>query len=263
MLEFIKNNISWLKDLITLFFAGTATIIGILTYRKARYTILQPIRTETIKKQSELFSKLLDFLRLDYENEIDYVNVVSLSIFCSLRDYGFIFSDKDKMDNIIQNEFGAWIPCGQSKILQDITLIQTFDLKEDKKENHKYAKQRYDNLKNGIVDINKIYLTKKYVSFINELAKFISDPFLPLTVQKILVELNNTIYINITQILKQELEIFMLEYSKQYFTNGIPPKFEVAGVYNSFNHKKIHHQKMMTKLVSEIRKYLLIDAAWG
>ena len=60
MMDYIKDNINWLKDLFTLIFAGTMTVVAILTYRRARATILQPIRTEVIKKQSEILSSLIN-----------------------------------------------------------------------------------------------------------------------------------------------------------------------------------------------------------
>ncbi|MCW3789833.1 hypothetical protein [Plebeiibacterium sediminum] len=63
MIDYIKENINWLKDLFTLIFAGTGTVVAILTYRRARATILQPIRTEVIKKQSEILTKLLQVIR--------------------------------------------------------------------------------------------------------------------------------------------------------------------------------------------------------
>ena len=60
MIEYLKNNISWLKDLFTLIFAGTGTIVAILTYRRARATVLQPKRTEVTKVQTQI---LIDFLK--------------------------------------------------------------------------------------------------------------------------------------------------------------------------------------------------------
>lgn len=52
LIDGIKVHIGWIKDLVTSALAIAATIIAILTYRRARATILQPIRTEVIKKQS-------------------------------------------------------------------------------------------------------------------------------------------------------------------------------------------------------------------
>ena len=62
MIDFISTNIGWVKDSFTTIFAITGTVLAILTYRRARYTILQPIRNEVIKKQSELLTNLLRIL---------------------------------------------------------------------------------------------------------------------------------------------------------------------------------------------------------
>jgi hypothetical protein len=59
IIELIKNNITWLKDFATILFTATGTIVAILTYRRARATVLQPIRNEVIKKQSEILVELL------------------------------------------------------------------------------------------------------------------------------------------------------------------------------------------------------------
>jgi len=93
MIDYIKENISWLKDLFTLLFVGTGTVVAIFTYRRAKATILQPIRTEVIKKQSELLSKLLQTLNENnqsFEVGLDYVNLVHINVTLTLRDYGFV-----------------------------------------------------------------------------------------------------------------------------------------------------------------------------
>jgi len=54
----------------------------------------------------------------------------------------------------------------------------------------------------------------------------------------------------------------MIEFSKIYIETGVAPKFDPIGVYNNFNHNRIHHSKSMMKLKNEIRKYLMIDETW-
>ncbi len=102
MIDYLKENISWLKDIFTLLFVGTATVVAILTYRRARATILQPIRTEVIKKQSELLSGLLQILKghnHSFEVGLDYVNLVQLNVLMALKDYGFIFKEHEELSD--------------------------------------------------------------------------------------------------------------------------------------------------------------------
>src|SRR3989339_1166679 len=98
-----------------------------------------------------------------------------------------------------------------------------------------------------------MYQTQKMKSFISELSKFINDPFMPLAIQQILKDFSKTIHVNITKFMKEEIEIFILDFSKVYFDKNIAPKFEPVGIYNNFNHKRIHHNNEMLKLKNEIR----------
>jgi len=265
MLAFIKDNINWIKDIAMLIFAGTATIIGVLTYRKARATLLQPIRSEAIKKQSELLTRFLQFLKENnqsFENGIDYVKVVQINVLCALRDYGFIFKEQEDLFKQLNKEIVGWVPCGSSNVLRDIEIIGTFksDAKESKTDN--LGKEKYENLKNRKIDIDKIYQTNTLVDFMKKLSNFSNDPFMPKSIQKTLGELINAVNYNLTGVLKSEIEKFMLEFGEEYFKNGTAPKFDPVGVYNEFNHTRIHHSASVLKLRNEIRKYLLIDEPW-
>ena len=53
-------------------FTLIATIIAVLTYKRAKSTVLQPIRNETIKKQAVLLEEILNFIKLD----VDYYELL-------------------------------------------------------------------------------------------------------------------------------------------------------------------------------------------
>lgn len=265
MLEFIKGNINWIKDIVTLIFAGTATIICVLTYRRARATILQPIRSEVIKKQSELLTRFLQFLKennYSFENGIDYVKMVQINALCTLRDYGFIFKDQEDLLSKLNKEIAGWIPCGNSNVLNDVEIIGVFKSDTEECKSNNLGKEKYENLKCRKIDIDKIYQSNTLVDFIKKLSDFSNDPFMPRSIQKTLSELSNAINYNLTKVLKSEIEKFMLAFSEEYFKKGSAPKFDPVGVYNEFNHERIHHRTTVVKLRNEIRKYLLIDDPW-
>ncbi len=262
IIELIKNNISWIKDIATLIFAGTATIIGILTYKKAKLTLLQPIRTEVIKKQSELLTRFLQFLQdnnQSFEHGIDYINIVQINVACALRDYGFVFKEEDKTLKGLKEHTSGWMPCGKSNILRDVEIVGTFKNESKQIKKDDYQKEKFENLKNGDIDIDKIYQTIHFVDFMKKLSDFSDNPFMPKTIQITLNELINSINYNLTIVLKKELEEFMIQFSKEYFKNGYAPNFDPIGVFNSFNHKRSHHRTFLLKLRSDIRAYLLID----
>ncbi len=41
-------------------FTLIATVIAVLTYKRARYTILQPLRSEVIKRQADLLIEIME-----------------------------------------------------------------------------------------------------------------------------------------------------------------------------------------------------------
>lgn len=265
MIDYLKENINWIKDLFTLLFVGTGTIVTILTYRRARATVLQPIRTEVIKKQSEILSRLLQILKENnqsFEVGLDYVNLVQTNVLLSLRDYGFVFKEQKEIIEKLEENLACWTYCGKSRVLKDVQVIDTFSKSTEATTQNDYGLQKYNNLKKQEIDIDKLYLTKRHKEFANLIFEFKNDPFMPTTIQQTLTELSNDINNNLSIILKSELEIFMLDFSKGYFEEKKAPHFDPIGVYNSFNHSRIHHRETENKLRSEIRKYLRIDEGW-
>lgn len=265
MIEYIKENITWLKDLFTLLFTGTGIIITFLTYRRARATVLQPIRTEVIKKQSELLSRLLKTLNENnqsFEVGLDYINIVQINTMLTLKDYGFVFKEDKEIFEKIADDVIGWMPCGRTNILNDVEIIGIFRNPTEKKNEGNYGLEKFNSLKSNAIDIDKIYLTKQYSEFIKSISDFIGDPFMPKSIQQIMKELYNDIKDNLTIILKRELEDFMIDFSKVYFKKGSAPHFDPIGIYNKYNHSRIHHRSTLNKLKIEIRKYLRIDEGW-
>lgn len=265
ILKYIQQNAGWLKDTATLIFAATGTIIAILTYRRAKATIFQPIRTEVIKKQSELLSDFLSLLKdhnHSFENGLDYINLVQLNVLLTLNSFGFVFNEHREMMKNLQSNLSGWLPCGTSNVLKDVVVIGALGDENTEALEVDAGRMKFDALKSGQVSVEKIYLTKHHVEFMAKLSAFSSDPFMPAAIQNTLDELNNDINSNLTIILKKELEVFMLNFSRQYFPNSRAPKFDPVGVYNDFNHSRIHHKQTLIQLRSDIRKYLRIDERW-
>ena len=96
MIDFIKQNISWIKDIFSVIFTGVATILAVLTYIRAKDTILQPIRSEVIKRQSEILSELLELIsKKDFslDLKLDYIKLAQINALKTLEDYGFVLKN--------------------------------------------------------------------------------------------------------------------------------------------------------------------------
>jgi len=264
----LRENIGWIKNIFTIIFAGAGTIIAILTYKRARATILAPIRTEVIKKQSELLTEILNYFSLDGKNiddGIDYYNIVACNVFLILKEYGFMLKGQDEIQKRIDAIVDGFIFNGDDNVVKDVELVPIFSGITNKPEDaptEDFGKKKFDDAKKGIIEINKIYTTKKYHIFLKRFNNYIENPLLPRDILQKLNEISLDIHINITKCLKDVLTDFVKDFCNKYFNEKTTPKFYVDGVFNEFNHKKIHHQKRYDELKETIREYLLVDKKW-
>jgi len=268
MIEFIKENIGWIKDLVMLFFAGTGTIVTILAYRRARATILQPIRNEVIKKQSELLSEVLNLCQPSskIDSGLDYVKLVQANVIFHLRDYGFVFRDQTELFEVLSKDIVGWLPCGETQVLEDVEVISSFSPeKPDVKSQNdmvETGKKKYEDAKKGIVKIDKIYLTTSHKKYMEKLHLLLINPFMPTAIQAVLSQLTADVNKNLKNALKNVLRSFVHEFCEKSSEGKAYPHFDPAGVYNEFNHQRIHHRETINRLVKETRSYLRIDESW-
>lgn len=267
MWNWIVENITTIKDLLWIVFTFVATLVAILTYKRARYTLLQPLKSEVIKRQTELLIEVLDFFdsSLIFSAKIDYMTIVSLNMYKLIEEFGFILNDDSVAE--IEKTLGGALFTKNSGIISSIEKSDVFDKNTPDKdvEYLQSSKQRYENAKNGNVTIDVIYVTKNYIFFSKTLNEYISNPFMPCTVKTLLEKIKSDIHYNLTQVLKKVLEEFVIELcsSKNSPSKQEPLKIHGDGLYNVFNRQSIHHQNEIDKIKTVIREYLMIDKKWN
>lgn len=264
--SFLNEYVPTIKDLSTIVFTVVATLIGILTYKRAKATVLQPIRTEVVKKQSAMLSELLEAISQDAIVSFDYVEIVRMNVCSILIKYGFYFSNQKELEELMRSKISAKIPCGEDNILTDFTLYQPFyseqEREEDKKENLELRKKEYEKAKkDGIIVIDSIVITNEHDSFRKKLSDFAANPFMPSSIQDSLNDLLHTVHVNLIVHLKQTVKEFTGEYFKRYSSED-KPNFSVLGVWNEFNHKRFHHREQFDEIKKAIRNHLRIDERW-
>ena len=268
MIEFIKENIGWIKDLVMLFFAGTGAVVTILAYRRARATILQPIRNEVIKKQSELLSEVLSLCQHSskIDDGLDYIKLVQANVICHLRDYGFLFRNQAELFDVLDSSIAGWLPCGETPVLEDVEVIASFTPEKTDAKNPnemvEVGKKKYEDAKKGIIKIDKIYLTKAHKDYMEKLHLLSINPFMPTVIQAVLFQLIADVDKNLAEVLKNVLKSFVREFFERYSEGKGHPNFDPTGVYNEFNHQRVHHRETINKLFKETRRYLRIDESW-
>jgi hypothetical protein len=214
---FLKDNMSWIKDIFTMLFAAVATVISILAYRRARATVLQPIRSEVIKRQSSTIADILSAIPKsggDISQRLDYYMIVWVNTFGLLSDYGYSYENQDHFEKEIFNKvYAAYVVGDLEK--KDDKPISTVDIK----------KKNIEELEKGIIKIRSIRFTKKHQEYSNLLEDFASNPFLPSKISEILEQLNSNILTNLRVHLKSVLEKSFHEFTKNKAQKNLKKHF--------------------------------------
>ena len=125
MIEFLKANISWIKDVGALITSVFAIVIAFLTYRRARATILAPIRTEVTKQQAAISTQLLKAIQ-SIDGKLDYQELVRLNTLRALLDFGFVLSNHNEVTKELDEKLKSWIWASDKSQIDDVRVVDPF-----------------------------------------------------------------------------------------------------------------------------------------
>lgn len=265
ILKWIWNNISNIKDFLGIIFTLIATIIAVLTYKRARYTLLQPLRSEVIKRQTDLFIEIMSVFSDESKllQDLDLNKIVTLNAFKVLDEFGYILSETEALRKKCNENFVGGMIVKRGKQLDMFERPGALEEPKVNEDNNaiNLRKKIYEDLKEGQIDIEMICLTKKYYETMEKYKSLATNAFLP----KEIKELINQIIINtcddISIGLKQTLEEFVLNvYNKR--KNGNEFNINLIGVYNDFNVKRHTNSHLINRIREKTRDYLMIDTKW-
>jgi hypothetical protein len=259
------DNINLIKDIIAIMVSVIMTVIAILTYRKAKYTLLQPLRTEVVKKQTDILLDVSLYLKgyskdsYDYYHEVILINIPSI-----LKEYGFMLNQNQEE----QNQKYKRIICSRSKNLESVEVISTFcgsrnnHIDSNEKSSIQISKEKFERLAKNDVDLETIAISEKFDLLLNHFNELSDNIFLPTSIKNSLDELITEINQNIS-IIKIVLENFLLEIYKQYKNNEQNHlAFNPVGVCNEFNRVCVNHRTSIRKILTEARLFLRIENKW-
>ncbi len=232
-------------------FSAIATILGVLTYIKARQTLFQPLRSEVIKRQSKLYADMLEFFKVFTPHKL-YLEMVSINFISELENFGFILSDSKTYLNNKKLRRGALIVAEPGELLEDVKVIS---LKDEDIDHFKLnSKNKYEKLLQGEVNIQLLQFGDEYLQYKNELKKYLDNVFVPSNLNILIREYDKIIYENITGVLKDFLENFFCNNVEEIRTQ----KFNMNAIYNLFNRKVYSNRHVVDTLSKKIKKLLMI-----
>jgi len=239
---YFKENSNWIKDFFTLIFTGTATILAILTYRRAKATVLQPKRTEVIKIQTQLLTGFLKTISENGESinsSLDYFGVLTCNVYFNIIKSGVDINEEPE----IYSSMKANIAGCYARFKNKSNVAQ--------------LKGNLDELL-GLLETEEItsivVLTKQALETINHILELKNNPFIPDEINEI-----------VDDILK-ELTYNYFELMPSYYNLLTPinrnKNFNAMSNFEEFDRKRKSHDESMEKLRQKIRKYLGINDKW-
>lgn len=272
IIEFLKSNSDWMKDISTVLFTATGTIVAILSYKRAKSTIFQPKRTEVTKIQTEILVGFLSEFTVygnSLDKAIDYPKLLQYNIDLVLRDYDLV-TDIDVKSNrylMMDKNISGWY--SNAGDIYNVNFIDGSLSDYDKVNFHDYViKNNIENIKKGDVNIERIFVTKKHLHFVHRLRDLSNNPFLPKEIKEVANQIGKNLTINIHQKLKEIIEDQILEIYKSredtsnFNYENITMKLKYSVIIFLFNIQRIKHEQDYELLVKKIREYLMIDKKW-
>ena len=214
---YIKENISWIKDIFTIILTFSATIISYFTYQKAKKSLLQPMKSEVIHIQTNMMIDLINYINDEFKNKIYiiYMDIVYINLFNTLINCGYVLNEQEKIEKIIKKKKCEMIPIpDEDGIIKSLEVISIFKNESEIYNEEDIKKENYRDLQNNKLHIDMIFLTKEYVDFKSVIIKYMSNPLMPKKISDILNKLLDIINNNITLTLKKTIEDSIIEYSK-------------------------------------------------
>lgn len=232
--------------------------------------MLQPLRSEVVKRQTELLVELLDYISNQNQNiyfSIDYMGIICCNTYKLLDLCDFVFTD-EKIGKTIEEKVGGCMllktegmPCS---FCAPTDPLGTHDTDVSKRESE-YKKQLIDKIHfdKSISNLEVLYLTKTHIETIAKLESYRDNPFMPKQIQNLLCQLLNDITANIKGPLLKELENLIVRVDAMPSDKESPLHITYQALYNSFLRYAKSHTTTIKDISESIRQYLYVDAKWS
>lgn len=275
-----------IKNLLWIIFTAIATIIAVLTYKNAKKSLFQPLHSEVIKRQTNLYVDVYDLLKGNIFEKIDYEGIFNLCLFGSLNELGYDTDPPDdtkiELSKCTDSNFVFGQPIyedeeGYKQDFQDTNIAfnisEEFDLVYDGTiELNDSSKNRPEFLVNQKACIIEseivkgmpihpllIYSTDKNCEFMRKLESFTDDPLLQSDFKNELKKLYDDIITNQTEKMYNTLDLLLNRIFEMDELSFEELDSMMIEEYNCFVKNMIKHDDTIKKIFGMINNYLKVD----
>lgn len=237
-------------------------VITFLTYRSAKKTILQPIKTEIFKVQIEVLTNILRFFagkgEIELRNQFDFDNLIRVNAIQLLDDYAELFFDieVEYQKQPYSNEH-CRVKIVQEEFLELYNSPEMLSMKKKQKD----IPSPDPRVKAAIWEKHKystIHLPNKHSEIVNEYKKILSSPLIPKECVSLLESYLERIDKNVLLINRTLTEVAK-ELPIKYPSMGTLEKASLAWISNAYMEKFLPLEPIASNIINFIREYWSTD----
>lgn len=252
--KILGMTINNLKDVFNILFFIIMATVSILSYLKARKTILQPMRNEVFKQQLKIFSEIMEVFNGKSESDLRRFFGIS-----KLFDANVALM----LDKYLISELG-YKPTGKRPYNQEVCpgsiMTQDFIDKNIQSTEYNFESNKtenninWDNYKHG-----EIKVPDKTWKALSRIDKLIKSPLLPKKCINELVSIKKLVHQNIFLVGKI-LSSVSKELPKKYKNKEDFLNLETIWIWNKYNREFENLEEPAEELASYLREYLQVDS---
>ncbi|MGB6128067.1 MAG: hypothetical protein WBG30_04900 [Psychrilyobacter sp.] len=262
----VADYVSIVKDGMNIVFFLVVGGITILTYIKAKTTILQPIKTEIFKIQLKNFSEIMELFNGKSEMEIRKFfcisDILEINAIKLLDNYASLFFELEiNSDERPYNTNDCSISIVSKEFMEEHFILDNDHTRESsvKKNDFSYpdAMTRaaiWNNYKLGILSI-----PNEHTKAQKKIETIMKSPLLPKECLKLLKELLEIVNDNV-KLVEEVLNEIVCEIPEKYPNIEELKKYHSNWISNKYNNKIKSFDKVTEKLTDYLREYLLVDS---
>lgn len=254
---YIQDN---LKNLVNIFFWIFTCILAFMTYKNAKKTLFNPIRSEMVKYQMKVITEFIDNhtgrgFNLDYS--LDYLALVKINY-----DVNYFFDMYEQHGEIEDHLLGKIDKAALQYCKDNLAGAFEVVIKENIYDFGNPIAGDYDTLKQYLNTIyvkskeeehselvlQRLYFTKKFHELYFDLQNLKTNPFIPKDIKTCVENILRNITINL-QVLYEILSTYMHEKNYKFYKD----------IYAHFEPNKIDHKKDLEELRKTVNKYFKVD----
>lgn len=263
MCDFLENIFNYIlyntKDFVNICFWLFMGSIAYFTYKNAKKTLFNPIRSEMVKYQMKSITEFIDkhtSKGYDLDTSIDYSNLLKLNY---ETDYLFdILTNDANFENHLFDELVKERLSFCEKNLGGLFEIRINDnnlnlesVSGDFETTKKYVQTNYIKEKEELFKhlfLQRFYITKRFNEVYTDLINLQQNPFIPEEIKTEVSTIIKNIYINIGELYK----LLTIHIKEQTGTT-----YQI--VYSQFYETKIDHKKDLNNLRLSITNYFKVN----